>query len=167
MVTIPNYPEYVINELGEIFTLKTPGARGKVGNTPRRLYPAMSSNGYLRVTLTSKDNILRTSVHRLVASIFIPNPENKPMVNHKDGIKFHNNVDNLEWVTSSENNKHAIYSGIVRKLPNGLKLSLDEVENIRDRFNEFLEDICLDFDISKRQLKRILLEINWDKNGGQ
>ena len=73
-------------------------------------------HGYVQTLLynhgmNGKKNGKHYSVHRLVAEAFIPNPENKPEVNHKDGDKLNNNVDNLEWVTSSENIKHAYDTG--------------------------------------------------------
>lgn len=62
---------------------------------------------YLRVTLSKNGETKRYSVHRLVAEAFIENPENKPFVNHIDNDATNNNVSNLEWVTHSENMKHA------------------------------------------------------------
>ena len=53
----------------------------------------------------------RWLVYRLVALVWCPNPENKPEVNHKDGNRHHNHADNLEWVTSEENKKHAVENG--------------------------------------------------------
>ena len=72
------------------------------------------SDNYLKVTL-SKNNKQRTfRVHILVARAFIPNPENKPEVNHMDGNKQNNRVDNLEWNTRSENELHAYKNGLAK-----------------------------------------------------
>lgn len=65
-------------------------------------------NGYPAIWLKSKPYY----VHRLVAKKFIPNPENKPEVNHIDGNKHNNRVNNLEWVTSKENHDHALRTGL-------------------------------------------------------
>lgn len=67
---------------------------------------------YYHVTLSKDNERIDKLVHRLVAEAFIPNPENKPQVNHKDGNKLNNNVNNLEWNTCVENVQHSISTGL-------------------------------------------------------
>lgn len=96
---------YQVSNLGRITRLtKTKGLRFLNGQ--------LNHNGYLRVELIKnhKPHFLR--VHRLVAQAFIPNPMNKPQINHKDGNKTNNCVDNLEWVTNQENCEHAQKNGL-------------------------------------------------------
>lgn len=66
-----------------------------------------NSNGYLGVSLSIKNCRRNAYIHRLVAETFLPNPLNKKCVNHKDGNKQNNNIDNLEWNTYKENQNHA------------------------------------------------------------
>lgn len=70
-------------------------------------------------------------VHRLVAETFIPNPNNYPCVNHKDGNKHNNNVDNLEWCSYSYNTKHAIENGLMRSNTSGFKKGWDIAKSKR------------------------------------
>jgi hypothetical protein len=76
------------------------------------------SDGYNVVKFRNKSIVKTMKVHRLVATTFIPNPDNKPQVNHKDGNKKNNNVSNLEWVTASENIRHAKTMGLQCECPN-------------------------------------------------
>ena len=87
---------YSVTSKGEVIGLKS----GKV------LKPT-SVRGYLRVKLYKDAQSKSISIHRIVANAFIPNEHNKSQVNHKDGNKGNNNVENLEWVTQSENQIHA------------------------------------------------------------
>lgn len=77
----------------------------------RLLKPSKQKCGYMLVTLQVNTNVYYRSVHRLVAEHFIPNPENKPQVNHKDLNKINNTVSNLEWASRSENIRHSYDNG--------------------------------------------------------
>ena len=103
---INRLPEgYEINEEAEI--------RNKKGKILR--YRCMNNCGYQRIGVRIKQKLIKISLHRLVAEAFIPNPKNKRCVNHKDGNKLNNNIENLEWVTDKENQKHAIDTGLYKK----------------------------------------------------
>lgn len=87
---------------------------GKVRNakTKKELIQGNNGHNYKNVMLYNKGKSKMCYVHRLVALAFIENSENKPQINHKDGNKYNNCVDNLEWVTPQENLKHAIKNGL-------------------------------------------------------
>ena len=90
------------------------------------------------VSLGGRGKNLLVKIHRAVAETFIPNPENKLQVNHKDGNKLNNEVDNLEWVTNAENSQHAYDNGLRFALKGynnpSSKLTYDDVEYIRKNY---------------------------------
>lgn len=121
------------------------------------------NRGYKRVCL-SKNNVRRNfAVHRLVALAFIPNPSQKRTVNHLDGDKFHNSFTNLEWATTSENNRHAFRNGLrsARGECNGqAKLTRAAVMRIR-RSALPHRVIAIRFGISRNYVGRIRNHERW------
>ena len=104
---------------------------GLVLNTKRgRLRkPRLDKDGYYFLTLHLDKKRKRESVHRLVAAAFLPNPNQCPVVNHKNGIKTDNNVNNLEWCTVRENNLHAIHLGLNSPVRRNHKVSVKDTES--------------------------------------
>lgn len=101
------------------------GSDGSVSNRRKSMKTYLNNKGYVCLKLVHNKVKKHCLVHRLVAQHFIPNPENKQEVNHIDGDKLNNAVDNLEWVTPSENKKHALATGlkVYNNPTKGIKLS--------------------------------------------
>jgi hypothetical protein len=126
---------YQVSNLGRVKSLhRKRRARGYIRE--RILKPQLKSNGYIRVSLWKNGQGELFWVHILVAKTFILNINNKPEVNHKDGIRSNNEVENLEWVTYSENIQHS-YDKLGRVAPKGeksgmSKLTEEDVAKIRN-----------------------------------
>lgn len=106
---------YEVSNTGKIKSLERQRITKGGGTTlsPERLLKQkINKFGYCTVCLFKNAKRKYCMVHRLVAFAFIPNPENKPEINHKDGNKFNNSVHNLEWNTPLENKRHAYANGL-------------------------------------------------------
>ena len=132
-------------------------------------------SGYEYVTLASttinKGKNKKFLIHRLVAMAFIPNPENKPFVNHIDGIKNNNRVENLEWVTRVENAQHAVknglYNHVVGEASGTAKLTEKQVLEILDNYDgsETLQVIANRYTVCVERISRILTGDSWSYLG--
>lgn len=117
---------YQISNLGNVKSLK--GVRERILKANPNTY------GYLQVGLQKDGKRYARTVHRLVAMAFLPNEYNKPDVNHLDGDKYNNCVDNLEWATEKENVNHAVETGLLNTRGSGsplAKLTDEDVKYIR------------------------------------
>lgn len=158
------------------YTIENTGDRYQVSNTG--LIRNIETN---TIRITSLDGCKYTSfsytldkqrhicrVHRLVAKAFIPNPESLPVVNHKDGNKSNNHVDNLEWCTSSYNGKHAVDTGL-RPTPIGERngrsiLTPQKVADIRNKYEPItysLRHLAKEYNVHTTTIRNIISGKLW------
>ena len=110
---------YEINENSQVRSLHK---RNYKKIMPQRIDRA----GYWTIRLSNRGKDSTVSVHRILGLVFLKNPNNKCCINHIDGNKLNNSLNNLEWVTTSENMKHAYKSGLVVSLPGRCKKIIDK-----------------------------------------
>lgn len=129
---VPNYEGiYEVSLDGEIHSIPRQGSKGGI------LKFKPDKFGYLRVGLCKGNKTKTFKSHRIVAQVFIPNPDNLPHVNHRDGNKQNNHVSNLEWMTARDNIRHSWKNGMSKALigeMNGNSKISDS-----DRFNLVVE----------------------------
>lgn len=122
---------YEINSSGQILSIGRKGCKGGVLQWINEEYP--------KISLTKESKTKRFFIHKLVAQTFIPNPHNKPQINHKDGNKYNPSSDNLEWCDNSYNTKHAYSTGLTKKRYNesnpNHKLKLEQIKEIGEAIN--------------------------------
>lgn len=128
----------------------------------------INKNGYYRFTTKINNKVINFGVHKAVAETFISNPRDLPQVNHKDGNKLNNYVENLEWCTALYNTNHAIKNNLL--LPYGEdnsqhKITAKEVIEIRNLYKTGLysyQKLANKYSISRIQIRNIILNINWN-----
>ena len=131
MDIIDNEKNYTIDKNGTIYS--------KIKNKIRKQQETI--HGYKSIDLISDGIRKKYPVHRLVAIHFIPNPKNKPCVNHIDGNKHNNNVSNLEWVTYSENEKHS-FEKLGKKAHNSKITMIKNIKTGKEDIFESLNKAC-------------------------
>lgn len=144
---------------------------GRVWSSKRKIFLKTweNHNGYLKVNIGNK----QVFVHRLVAKAYVGNGSSKPFVNHIDGNKKNNHYSNLEWVTASENSKHAFDNDLLPNTfesgenhPNS-KISTEDVVEIKKRIEqgEMLKNIAKDFSVTPQALSDIKRGKSWSHIG--
>lgn len=174
--TIPSFPLYEASTLGQVRSKEREVNNQPNGNSKRVIpvkvhSPKVKSNGYLEVSLAYAPQKSRSRyVHRLVAETFITNPENKKYINHKDGDKNNNCIDNLEWCTASENLIHSFrVLGRTSNPPKGEKHSGAKVNKadvvyirfLREKRNYQLKEIAEMMDVHPSSVGKIARYESW------
>ena len=126
------WKKFIYEGIETDYSVSTEGEVRK--DTTNYILSQSSQQDYKFVTLLINGQQKRMRVHRMVAMTFIENPNNKPYVNHINGIRYDNNVENLEWVTQSENIQHAVRTGLMQ---NGRKKAVIQYNLNGDRMATF------------------------------
>ena len=172
-VLIPDYGVLKVSEYGDIYGIK---------DYSKLRTPTEDKDGYLRIACKYRQKHIDENgierkytnqfVHRLVARAFIPNPDNLPVVNHKDGNKKNNHYTNLEWCTVQYNTIHAIennlYKGFRGENNPKNKLSKEDIINIRKEYDnseekgyKFYDKYSKIYNVCSDNIRQICKRITW------
>lgn len=157
-IQIKGYPDYQISNKLIIRSLK--GGKYKI------VSPYKSKNGYYQVSFSVKGLVKKFYLHRIIADTFIEKVIRKPFINHKNGNKLDNSIENLEWCTQSENVIHALKIGLSNNHGEGnhfSKLTLSMVKDIRDLCKiKIQKDVAKLFKVSNGTISAIINNKTWN-----
>lgn len=165
---IPDYEGiYQVSNLGSIRSLVRIDRKGRKRGG-KFMQPVKTNDGYTQVTLYKNSLGKNIFIHRIVGAAFVLNPSNKPFINHKNSNREDNRSFNLEWITTSENNRHAYRNGL-RKITRGdshyaSKLTSKQVLEIRSKYipHEYsLSKISVEYNISYGAVQAIIERKTW------
>lgn len=172
-IEIPDYGVLKVSEYGDIYGIH---------DYNKKRNPTPDKNGYFRLTCKYRhphidENGIEKKyivffVHRLVAMCFLDNPNNYPVINHKDGNKQNNHYTNLEWCTVQQNHDHAVMhnldKGIEGEKNPKCKLSKQDVLDIRSKYKEskdkgykFYDKYALIYNVDRESIRHICKNITW------
>jgi len=167
---VPQYESiYMVSNIGRVKSMPRKIIKGKrTYYTGELVLSHCFQKGYRQLVLHNGVKKRSYRVHVLVAMAFIPNPQNKPNVNHINGRKDDNRVENLEWTTQKENVRHAFSIGLVT-IPKGsekhsAKLNESDVIEIRRRFKDGVKEytaIGREYGVSPTCIKYIIQNKSW------
>lgn len=160
---------YKVSNLGRIKSMPREwitGSRGSIRTKEETINRAANVHGYFRIWLSKDGQAKQFGVHRIVAIAFMPNPSNKPQVNHIDGNKQNNKAENLEWATSKENVIHSHKTGLHNQVfgENHGKSTLTNelVLKIRELGGKYTQQQIADrFKVGRRNVSNILNRKLW------
>lgn len=159
MKTIPGYDNYTIDEKGNIF------------NKDKALLKPWNNRGYRQVSLYKNGIRKSQNVHRLMALTYLPDYYEKPQVNHINGNKVDNRLENLEMCTHIENSVHAKESGLLRpargEKAGSSKLTQKQVDEIRSKYVRIKYSsykLSLEYNVSQQTISDIILNKIWKRS---
>lgn len=152
---------YAVSKEGRIWSYPKPGRNGHSG---KWLNGSSDKDGYREVRLNSYAGApaQHRKIHRVVANAYIPNPMNLPHVNHINGLKTDNRVENLEWTTHAENMSHARLNNLATKPENARHTKLNWKAVVAIRFSdESPKSLATKYNVSEATISRVLAHKIW------
>lgn len=152
---------YQVSNFGRVRSQESKDTIGRIIKAKILNYKNINSRGYCIIRFQLGGKKSNHTVHRLVADAFLANPQELPQINHKDGDKTNNHINNLEWCNNSYNQKHAVDCGMTKTT-----LTKKQVEAIRYLYfngDVTQAELAEDFGVVQQQISRIIRKERWNR----